>query len=434
MAIITPSSIVSEVRGSIGDVTYSRVRTGPVVKSKLTQTNPDSPGQQARRAAVTAGTAAYQSLSDQDFASWNNYVLNHPRKSRLGKLLRRSAYNEFVSRYVNRSLIESEVTNFQAEPSVRCFPVIDSVTFDTDQIQINWSSVSPADGCHLVVFASAPMSPGIRHINPSSVVVIAFAEITGTSGSINVFDEYVARFEPSSIDTGKRAVFAVKAVNSDNFCDSDKSYLPTVLPDIFEPAPGEFYALYNFGGMGTDPEVPGTISVWRDLKSTSNIDYGVLGANGVTVIQVNGDLDPPPVLDDGDYMGWKTSDTSQSDSQTVTGSNLYNNDVLNSFFFSQTTPAGLRFEGLPNGTYTIRAISLRTGIGSTRTTRFNFNGGSNIDVQSNTPDTNDVLTSFSEHIAQVTGLVISDGVLYIEIAPVTGGFAYINGLEIIQTA
>jgi len=278
------------------------------------------------------------------------------------------------------------------------------------------------------------MSPGIRHINPSSVVVIAFAEITGTSGSINVFDEYVERFEPSSIDTGKRAVFAVKAVNSDNFADSEKSYLPTVLPDIFEPAPGEFYALYNFGGIGADPEVTGTISVWRDLKSTSNIDYGVLGDNGVTVIQVNGDLDPPPILNDGDYMGFKTGLTNQSGAQTVTGTNLYNNDVLNSYFFSQTTPAGLRFEGLPNGTYTIRAISLRTGVSEDRQTRFNFNGGSNIDVESNTAGTNNVLTSFSEQIAQVTGLVISDGVLYIEIAPISGDFAYINGLEIIQTA
>lgn len=199
---------------------------------------------------------------------------------------------------------------------------------------------------------------------------------------------------------------------------------------------GLFSALYNIGGTGADPAVSGTISVWDESKSTTNEDYGVLGGNGVTVIAVNGELDGPPTIASGQYWGFKSGNTTKSSQQTVTGTNVLDNSVLDSFWFSESTPCGMRFENIPNGTYTIEVYSLRTGEVTTRTTQVSWQGGSTKDIVSNDTDTADVLTSKVDldHYAIFTGVTVSDGTLYGLFDPLATGFCYLNAIEITQTA
>lgn len=246
MAKFTPSSLISEIRGSVGVITYSKNRYGPVAKAKLAQTNPDTVYQQLRREACAEGVAAWQSMSDADVLEWFSYVQSHKNSNSLAHKFNRSAYNELVSRYVNRSLVLSMDDDFPAFPSVRRFPILDSVTFDTDEININWHSLENPGSTAVIIYASAPMSPGIRSINPNFVKAIVGFNASALSGSENIYNDYVTRFLPGPADADKRIFFAVKAVNTDNFADSAKSFNQAICPNIFPGSPLIFDSTFDY--------------------------------------------------------------------------------------------------------------------------------------------------------------------------------------------
>lgn len=246
MAKFTPSSIISEIRGSVGTVTYSKNRYGPIVKAKLVQTVTDTVYQQLRRDACAEGVAAWQSMSSSEALEWFDYVKSRKESNSLAHKFNRSAYNEVVSRYVNRSLVLSMDDDFPALPSVRRFPILDSITFDTEEININWHSFENPANTAIIIYASPPMSPGIHSINPNFVKALVGFNASTLSGSENVFDDYVARFSPVPADEGKRIFFAIKALNTDNFADSPKSFNFATAPDIFPAEPGIFTSVFNY--------------------------------------------------------------------------------------------------------------------------------------------------------------------------------------------
>lgn len=246
MAIITPSSIISEIRGSVGDVTYSRNRSGAYAKSKLIQTNPDTVYQQLRRAALTEGVAAWQERTEEEFLEWVAYTQSTVATNSLASKFHRAAYNEFIARYVNRSMLDSMTEDFPAWPPVRSHPVITSVVFDTDEISINWKRSSNPSEVAIIFFASDVKSAGIHSLNPCWPVAIVGLDATSSTGTANIFNEYVERFNPGPGGAGKRIFFAIKAINTDNFADSKKSYFKAVAPDIFPATPGIFDSTFDY--------------------------------------------------------------------------------------------------------------------------------------------------------------------------------------------
>lgn len=192
-----------------------------------------------------------------------------------------------------------------------------------------------------------------------------------------------------------------------------------------------FHAIYNFAGLGANNSDADTVAIKDDTKSTTNESYSV-GPSGVVVIAVNGDLGGPPTLTSTQYWGFKSGSTSKITNQTVTGTNILGNAILSSADFSDATPAGIRFENLPIGTYNVEVYSLRTGTATTRTTQVSVNGGSTVDITSNNSGTNDVLTSKVQgtHYALFSDITITDGVIYLLFDPIGTGFCYVNAIEL----
>jgi len=246
MAIITPSSLISEIRGSVGVNTYSKNRYGAYVKAKLVQTNPDTVFQQLRRDAMAEAVAAWQSLTDEEAQEWFDFVKSKRESNSLAFKFTRSAFNEFCARYINRSLVLSMDDDFPALPVNRRYPILDTVSFSTDTIELAWHSFENPINTAIIVYASEPMSPGIRSMNPSWLKALVGFDATTLSGSVNIFDDYVGRFSPGPADAGKRIFFAMKAINTDNFCDSSKSYQQGLTADIFPGTPLIFDSTFDY--------------------------------------------------------------------------------------------------------------------------------------------------------------------------------------------
>ncbi len=239
MLLQSPEIFVSEISGSIKDVTFSRNHYGPYSKQKLTQPASNTPGQIIRRNAVTAAVAAWKTISENDFLAWSTYVTQHKRSLNISRKIKIAAYNEFVSRYLNRSLLASSVTGFKPLPFVRMFPYIEDFTLSTNSILLSYKSLIFASDCDFMLYATPPLSSNINFPNLSLYKAIgSFTPGSGT-GTFNMFSLYTTAFTLTPADINKKIFVGIKAINSDNFAASAKAYnhftvTASIVPNFFK--------------------------------------------------------------------------------------------------------------------------------------------------------------------------------------------------------
>lgn len=96
MAKFSPGPAVSAVSGSIGGVTFSHNKGGAYMRTRAIPTNPSTPAQLARRAALAAMSIAWRVLSDAQRDSWDNYGRQNPVTDALGASILLSGHQTFV--------------------------------------------------------------------------------------------------------------------------------------------------------------------------------------------------------------------------------------------------------------------------------------------------------------------------------------------------
>src|SRR5690606_12876906 len=130
---------------------------------------------------------------------------------RLPGATRQSAYNEFVSRYIFRGMVESTTENFNPFPSVRKSPWITSVTTTTSALNVSWDSLGITSNTTLLIYATYPVSPSVRFINPSLYKFIVAVDGTAKSGTVDIAEEYLERIDPVVPDLGARIGICIRA-------------------------------------------------------------------------------------------------------------------------------------------------------------------------------------------------------------------------------
>lgn len=101
MANIRTGSIVADIRGKVGTEIYSRNRGGAYVKNYVSPIQPNSIAQMTQRGMMATAVAAWQALSDPERQLWLNAALKAPTSGLGADKIRRSGYNEFISRKRN---------------------------------------------------------------------------------------------------------------------------------------------------------------------------------------------------------------------------------------------------------------------------------------------------------------------------------------------
>jgi hypothetical protein len=217
MAVITPSALISEIRGSVGDQTFSKNRYGAYVKAKLVQTVTNTAEQIAVRDELADGVEEWQNLSQADQNKWMQYANSNLLSGRISRKYKRSGYNEFLSRWQNRIALGSGSTSFEPLPKVRLFPVIKNVTVGTTQIDLEIDTLKPIGNCEIAVYATPPISPGINYIRPSYYRLIGVITPSAQVSTSNVYTAYNTKYGLTSGDIGKKIGIAIRAINTDNF-------------------------------------------------------------------------------------------------------------------------------------------------------------------------------------------------------------------------
>ena len=153
MAVIRLGSIVSDIRGSIGEETYSRGQGGLYVKARSGPTGEPTAKQLASTAATTALSQAWSAtLTEAQRESWQTYAKQFPRPNQWGQPSLKNGFTRFIA--VNfPQYVQSSAVAFRTAPVQPPFtPPVFSFTATTapDKFIIPAPLVNICNGSHVL--------------------------------------------------------------------------------------------------------------------------------------------------------------------------------------------------------------------------------------------------------------------------------------------
>lgn len=194
MAKFTPGPAVAEVRGSVGGTTFSRNRFGAYMRQRVKPTVPTSDAFLAATARLSAGSIAWQALTDDQRTAWATWAQTNPVTGSLGFSQILTGHTAFTGIAIRRDLIGEDPLD--APPIGPAPDPLSSMSLSADigvgAFDITFTP-SPLDGALSVyVKACVVASPGINYVkNRLRLLLIAAAATTST---LDIETEMVARF------------------------------------------------------------------------------------------------------------------------------------------------------------------------------------------------------------------------------------------------
>jgi len=213
MAKFTPGASISEISGSIANVTYSRNRGGAYSKTKMIQTNPNSPAQVAARALTASAVAAWKLLSPAIQDAWIQFANTQESKPILSKRTKLSGYTAFIRFHITRNRfglsgdplpkIQEPFTNFFdfgfSTPAGALIATITGTNLDANVM--------------VVFYLSDSVSPGRTSIPESKAVIMHFEAAPNGILTVDLSAFWIARFGPLSAGGGKKVFCRIEIVN-----------------------------------------------------------------------------------------------------------------------------------------------------------------------------------------------------------------------------
>lgn len=85
MAKFTPGALVGQISGSVGGTVFSHNRFGPYMRRRAVPVTSTTPAALAAKAALAAGSTAWQAMAAADKLAWNAWALVNPVINSLGQ-------------------------------------------------------------------------------------------------------------------------------------------------------------------------------------------------------------------------------------------------------------------------------------------------------------------------------------------------------------
>lgn len=217
MATITPSSVVAEAKGSIGNQVYSRNAYGPYVKARVTPTNPSTARQLDWRGRLSDAIAAWQSLPLDEKQWYQAQADQRTVHSRIGKRETITAYNLFVRHYLLQTksggggIIGAPVSIMNEKYELL------SLALDTTVFEISVNGIAVPGETYLTIKAGAARGPGRLSFNPSTIILIEEAlQPTGSPEVIDITAAYVAQHGSIAGLAGQLVTIGIQTFNANS--------------------------------------------------------------------------------------------------------------------------------------------------------------------------------------------------------------------------
>lgn len=235
MSKLTPSALVSELKGKCGDLVFQRNRGGAIVRALPNPVQPDTPKQLINRQIMRDAVSQWQNLPEIERVKWNEFAELTNAKSISADARQLSGYNLFISR---------ALAMLQYIPGLLPYPVVagvtpsGSVTVDTltsSQFIITSTCKNLGDYGQVNLFASPEVSPGKMALSSVRFVFIRSLVEPGPV-QFSLYTEYLNAFGIGGLTSGKK-IF-IKAVG---FAPLNDTWV-----DVFKAGAGVIAKSFNW--------------------------------------------------------------------------------------------------------------------------------------------------------------------------------------------
>jgi hypothetical protein len=214
MAQITPSALISEVRGSIGNQTFARNQYRNYAKIRKSPTNPNTSFQGEIRAIMQAGVIAWQELSESERTEWNRVAKFWHSRFALDGTKPLNGFNYFIRTYITFEQYLSGTGIAPALPRKLEGQRITNVTLNTTTFTVQVSPNNNGVNEFYVIKASSFRSPGRTSINPSLLKPMAVASNAVGVNNINLKTIWETRFGTTlAAHAGEKIFFSIQSLD-----------------------------------------------------------------------------------------------------------------------------------------------------------------------------------------------------------------------------
>ena len=208
MALIQFGIAVSDARGKLGGVVFSRNRNGAYVRRGTTPVNPNTVAQQERRDQVMDLSTAWRDLTEAERAGWENLGDQITRVNKVGNTYTLTGLQAF------QSINQNRFTNGAA--LVTTAPILDnpvnvsSITLDASGGALTLEILAlPVAGSRNYIYATPPLSAGRNFFGPSEYRLIQIQSGVLAANPLDIEAGYEAVFGAGIIAASTNAKISV---------------------------------------------------------------------------------------------------------------------------------------------------------------------------------------------------------------------------------
>jgi hypothetical protein len=234
MAIVRFGGGISEMRGSIDGVVFSRTRAGAIARNRISPVQPNTSFQSAVRSQFAAAVGDWKSvLTGEQASGWSDFAQSLTRLNAIGETYVPAGRQLYLESAMNLNRI-SVATLSDAPIDKPEEPTLDisgasavgTVTAG-DLVTLDVTGLVPGPDCtHIISQATLPLPVTTRNLGRHYRELGAVVD----GAAIDLIDQYEARFlDPTPAAVGQQIGIRLKGVNSANGFATSWYYLQAVL-------------------------------------------------------------------------------------------------------------------------------------------------------------------------------------------------------------
>lgn len=228
------SSILADIRGSIGGSVYSRNRSGAIIRNRTNPINPNTAAQSIVRSRMADAANAFGLLSAADQTLWNDYAQLVPSFNSLGEMYTPTAKQRYIQSNLNLLTVGQPQAQ-TPELGVTTVPALDLsgltligtvLAAEINALEVN-GLVDAGDADNLVIQATPPLNAGRLDAKNLMRTIFAGAFVTDN----DLITQYSARYGVGGVvaTVGQRVNFRIRAIENKNGLASAWFYFSKVL-------------------------------------------------------------------------------------------------------------------------------------------------------------------------------------------------------------
>jgi len=211
MAKVAFSALVSDLRNKVGGNVFTKVRSGPMVRIKVSPAQPRSAAQTAVRSNFTTNSKAWDTITQTQRNGWIALAASLPQKDIFGNTYYMTGLQLYQQ--LNRNLQTIGVAVISDAPASVSVGAPGAVTVDSaagPTLTVATAN-DPAAGEVPVIFAVKPLNAG-RIFAQGQFTVLDATQAAGTAGPYDEATKYAAKY--GTLASGQNVNCGVRFINN----------------------------------------------------------------------------------------------------------------------------------------------------------------------------------------------------------------------------